>query len=158
MKIRNSIFKISTFLTSILVMFMLIHPNAYSLVQRDATIVEVKGDVQYLSANQTDWKTARKNLLLKKNDSIRTVAGASAVLAVDSVAEGSTIKVGPNTQVKIADLALDENTGVESTLLDLAIGNILIDTNPTQGSQFKVKTPTAIVGARGTSFKVNVNK
>ncbi len=148
--------KVSSFLALAFLLVNLVPSFSYAQVQRQATVINVDGRVEYLQANKTDWKVARKGVVLNQNDAVRTTANATAILSIESVGQNSMIKVANNSELRISDLSLDEKSGVESTLLDLAIGNILIDTKTRSGSQFKVKTPTAIVGARGTSFRVKV--
>lgn len=128
--------------------------QAQSQVQRDAKVVEVNGKADILRSGQTAWTSARKGSVLKVGDSIKTAKNASAVIEIDGVEEPSMINVAPETEVKMSDLGMDEQTGIESTLIDLAIGDVLVDTKPKAGSQFQVKTPTSIVGARGTAFRV----
>ena len=55
-------------------------------------------------------------------------------------------------------LKKDEEGRVQTTLLDLAIGKILISAEKldTPDSKFEVKTPTSVVGVRGTAFSVEV--
>ena len=52
----------------------------------------------------------------------------------------------------------DLNKGTSQTLLDLAVGKILIrvDKLHKKGDKFEIKTPTSIVGVRGTVFGVEV--
>ena len=128
--------------------------QAQSQVQREAKVIEVNGKAEILRSGQTAWSSARKGSILKIGDSLKTSKNASAVIEIDGVAEPSMINVASNTEVKMSDLGLDEQTGTESTLIDLAIGDVLVDTKPKAGSQFQVKTPTSIVGARGTAFRV----
>jgi hypothetical protein len=50
-------------------------------------------------------------------------------------------------------------TGDKTTLLDLAIGKVLVQTQKLQGdSKFEVRTPTALTGVRGTIFEVTVKE
>ncbi len=154
MKSTVKLFKFGLILTAVIVTFSQIPSSFAAEVQRQASVVESNGKVEILKANQTDWTSARKGQILKQNDSIRTQANANAVLSIETVEEPSLIKLDANTQIKLSDLALEDTTGVENTLLDMAIGDILINTEPKPGSQFQVKTPTSIVGARGTSFRV----
>ena len=54
---------------------------------------------------------------------------------------------------------LKENTATKKkvTVLDVSIGKILIQAEKLKdGSRFEVKTPTSVVGVRGTKFSVKV--
>ena len=128
--------------------------NIFAQVQREVPIISLKGKVEVLRAGKTDWQPAHKAQVLKKDDTIRTGVDGTAVLAIEGVGAASMINVASSTELKLSDLTLDENSGAENTLLEMAIGDVLVKTEPKQGSNFQVKTPTSIVGARGTAFRV----
>ena len=52
----------------------------------------------------------------------------------------------------------DDQAGTQNTLFDLSLGEILIKAKKlhSEKSKFEVKTPTSIVGVRGTTFSVTV--
>ena len=58
----------------------------------------------------------------------------------------------------MAELIGNKEEGTQKTLLDLAIGKILIRAKKlhSEEEKFEVKTPTTIVGVRGTTFAVEV--
>jgi hypothetical protein len=58
----------------------------------------------------------------------------------------------------MAELLQDKDKETQRTLLDLSIGEILIQVDKLQAekSSFEVKTPTSMVGVRGTTFSVKV--
>ena len=68
------------------------------------------------------------------------------------------VEMSPNSELTFAELVKDDATGTQKTLLDLAIGQILIKAAKlnTAESKFEVKTPTSVVGVRGTKFAVRV--
>ena len=61
--------------------------------------------------------------------------------------------------VSFASLVKDSSSGMKKTLLDLSIGQVLIKAEKldTPDSKFEVKTPTSVVGVRGTKFSVKVD-
>ena len=63
-----------------------------------------------------------------------------------------------NSQLMLRELKKDKRTGTENTLLDLAVGKILVKAQKLRDpdSKFEVKTPTSVVGVRGTNFSVQV--
>ena len=53
----------------------------------------------------------------------------------------------------------ESKTGDKTTLLDLALGKVLVHVEKLQGkSKFEVRTPTALTGVRGTTFTVEVRE
>jgi len=74
------------------------------------------------------------------------------------VAQTATVEVKKSSQVKLATLLQNGQDATETTLLDLSLGEILIKAKKlhSEKSKFEVKTPTSIVGVRGTTFSVTV--
>ena len=68
------------------------------------------------------------------------------------------VDVSEKSQLSLATLVKDTTSGLKKTLLDLAIGQVLIKAEKldTPDSKFEVKTPTSVVGVRGTKFSVRV--
>jgi hypothetical protein len=97
-------------------------------------------------------------MILKEGDMIRTMAGSWALLNVDGHAETATVEVKENSQLKMAQLLENKDASSQSTLLDLALGEVLIKAKKlhSEKSKFEVKTPTSIVAVRGTTFSVAV--
>ncbi len=124
---------------------------------RTATIAEMSGKVEV----QTDagvWMPAQVGMILNQGDSIRTMDESFAVLNVDGVAETASVEVKQKSNMKLAMLIQDKEAETQNTLLDLSIGEVLIKAKKlhSEKSKFEVKTPTSIVGVRGTTFSVSV--
>ena len=124
--------------------------------KRSATISEIKGKVE-MKTSAGSWEEAKVGAVLTQGDVIITKADSWATLQL-SGAEEATVNVKPNSQLALAELTTNEKKGVQNTLLDLAMGEILIKTQKLHAkeSKFEVKTPTSIVGVRGTVFSVTV--
>ena len=120
---------------------------------RIAKVSEFEGTVEMKIASNA-WAPAQKGAELKQGDIIRTKANSWAVLDI----EGSTVEVKQNSQMKLAELVADKAKDSQKTLLDLALGEVLIKAKKldSEKSRFEVKTPTSIVGVRGTTFSVAV--
>ena len=126
-------------------------------VSRITSVSKLSGDVEVQSADGA-WMSAKEGTLLKQGDSIRTKANSWAILNVDGVAETASVEVKQNSQMKLATLTEDKVAATQTTLLDLSLGEILIKAKKlhSEKSKFEVKTPTSIVGVRGTTFSVAV--
>ena len=126
-------------------------------MKRTAAIKECNGMVE-VQANQGQWIPAKVGMLLNQGDAIRTQANSWALLNVDGIAETATVEIKQNSMMKMAMLLKNEQAGTENTLLDLSLGEILIKAKKlhSEKSKFEVKTPTSIVGVRGTTFSVTV--
>ena len=82
-------------------------------------------------------------------------AGATSIILKD----GTVVTLGPNTTVDLSQFDYNSTTQEGNFLLDLLEGSIRVVTgllakaNP---ESVKVKTPTSVVGVRGTDFIVQV--
>jgi hypothetical protein len=97
-------------------------------------------------------------MVLSQGDIIRTKAGSLAVVELDGKGRTATVELKENGQLSLAKLLGDKEKGTRTTLLDLAVGEILIKAQKlhSEKSRFEVKTPTSIVAVRGTTFSVAV--
>lgn len=126
-------------------------------VNRIATIAEVKGKVEVRLSGKA-WAPATKNMVLTQGDMIRTKADGWALLNLDGNAQTALVEVKNNSQLGLAELIEDKAMDSQKTLLDLALGEVLIKAQKlhSEKSSFEVKTPTSVVGVRGTTFSVTV--
>lgn len=124
-----------------------------------AQVDSLIGNVQVKKNDSKDWILATKDMQLNEGDAIKTGLGANAEIKIISAGVASIVKVKESAEVKISQLQFDKRSGKAKTALDLTIGEVLIKAKrPMQPSSFEVKTPTSIVGVRGTVFSVNVIK
>ena len=120
-------------------------------------IMKVEGTAQIRKAGETDWVDARHGMKLAVDDQI--VTGIDARVEVLFVRNGKRSKVIilDEADMSLMTLNLDKVTGDSKILLDLAIGHIIIKTDPLKGkSRFEVLTPTSMTAVRGTGFEVIV--
>jgi len=125
--------------------------------RRVADITETKGTVE-VKILKENWKPAKIGMILNQGDFIRTKKDSWAILNLDGAGETATVEVKQNSQLRLAELKQNKEQGTQNTLLDLALGEILIKAQKLhlEKSKFEVKTPTSIVGVRGTTFSVAV--
>lgn len=150
MKLRNLVF----ILGLILVIFSLSLAEGTS---RQATIVELKGKAE-VRTPEGSWVEAKLGMVLNQGAVLRTKKKSWLVLNLDGMAETAVVEVKENSQLKLSQLLENKQEATQNTLLDLALGEILIKAKKlhSEKSKFEVKTPTSIVGVRGTSFSVTV--
>ena len=122
---------------------------------REATISGVKGEV-FVRQNHGDWKPAQKGMVLYRDDEVKTSQGSLAEVLLDNGAVGS-VQVKEKSLFRINIMDEDVKTGDKVTLLDLAIGKVMVHAEKLKGnSKFEVRTPTSTTGVRGTMFEVSV--
>ena len=126
--------------------------------KRTAKIISLDGKAQVKRTGAASWEPAEVGMMLAEGDIIKTKNGSWALVNVNGKGQVATIEVKENSQLLFSELIIDKAKKSEKTLLDLAVGEILIKAQKVHGqeSKFEVKTPTSIVGVRGTTFAVKV--
>ncbi|HAN09306.1 MAG TPA: hypothetical protein DCP90_01690 [Clostridiales bacterium] len=116
-----------------------------------AKVVDLYGNVQIKKGGGEKTFSAFKGMYLTQGDTIKT--GINSWVEV-SVASDSDIKVGENAQVLVSQLnKTGDNKKSQFTIWSGGIwANVKQKLNT--GSKFEIKTPTAIMGVRGTKLYV----
>lgn len=120
--------------------------------ERVGTFKQMQGDI--FMGNEDVRTSPGPGTPLRQGDRVRTgdTGGASIVLK-----DGTVLTMGPNTTMDLTQFRFDSTTQDGSFLLDLVQGSVRVVTglmakiNP---ERFKVRTPTTLVGVRGTDFIV----
>lgn len=126
--------------------------------KRIAKIIDFNGKVKIKPSAEEKWIPLEVGRELGEGDALKVGANSLVLLNLDGNGEIATVEVTENSQVLISQLIRDNETGKEVTLLDLAIGKLLIEVKKLESkeSKFEVKTPTSIVDIRGAKFTVEV--
>jgi hypothetical protein len=105
-----------------------------------------------------DWQAAKDGMVIMPGDEVRTAERNSVEVFLDGGKVGR-IEVKEGSLFRIQKSEMDVTTGDRTTLLDLAMGKILVKVESLKGnSKFEVRTPTALTGVRGTIFEVTVKE
>ncbi len=122
---------------------------------RSGKIVDFQGSVE-VKLGKANWTAATKAAQLNQGDMIRTGANSTAVLELENA---GIVDIKPNSELELSELTTDKKDNSRRTVLDLSIGEILIKAKKLTAdkSRFEVKTPTSVVGVRGTAFSVKVD-
>jgi len=130
----------------------------YAAEKRTAQIVSLEGTAQVKAAGQAEWVPAQVGMVMNEGDTLKMAEKSWALVNVDGKGQAATVEVKEGSQLLLAEMIVDQESGTSKTLLDLAIGEVLIKAQKVHGeeSKFEVKTPTSIVGVRGTTFNVKV--
>jgi len=126
--------------------------------QRTARIMSLEGNAEVKPAGGSSWSPAQSGAILNEGDTLKTGEKSMAVLDIGDKGEVGTVEVSEGSQLLLSAMTVDKKEGTSRTLLDLAMGEVLVKAQKVsgEGSKFEVKTPTSIVGVRGTTFKVKV--
>ena len=127
-------------------------------LKRNATVAKFNGEVMVKNPGPGSWAPAKVGDVLNEGSFIKTGAGAKVSLNVDG-GQTAVVDVSEKSLVSFTTLIKDSATGMKKTLLDLSVGQVLIKAEKldTPDSKFEVKTPTSVVGVRGTKFSVKVD-
>jgi hypothetical protein len=105
-----------------------------------------------------EWKSAKDGMVILPGDEVKTAQGNVAEMMLDGGATGR-VEIKEGSLFRIQKAETDAATGDRTTILDLAIGKILVKVEALKGnSKFEVRTPTALTGVRGTLFEVTVRE
>ena|SRR3989338_4617145 len=128
--------------------------------KRQAAVKEAKGIVE-LKIGSDAWSAAKVGTLLNQGDSIRSKANSWAVIEIldlEGKERTASVELKPNSQLRLQEILENKEKQSQTTMLDLSLGEILIKAEKldSEKSKFEVKTPTSVVGVRGTQFSVTV--
>lgn len=126
-------------------------------VKRVSKVIDVSGKVLVKPSGEKKWVPVQKGMIISEGDILKTQVNSWALLNLNGSGETATVEVEENSQLSFTELTKDDQ-GVEKTFLDLALGKLLIEAKKLESekSKFEVKTPTSIVGVRGTTFAIEV--
>jgi hypothetical protein len=121
---------------------------------RTASLAMVKSDVKVQQPGSATWVAASKGMPLYEGSSIKTGAGSTAILRLD---DGSMTKIAPLSVFKIQSMSAAG--AKKNTKLGMNLGKTWNRVNKLRdASDFKMDTPSAVAGIRGTYFGSEVNR
>ena len=115
----------------------------------------VSGAATVLRGTQT--LAATSGLILQKGDTL--VTGKDGRVGV-TFNDNTRFAAGPNSRLSVADYAFDDTTHKGKFLTRVDKGSVAIVSGQIAKSNkdaMRVRTPTALLGVRGTRFVVEVN-
>ncbi|MDB4349492.1 FecR domain-containing protein [Omnitrophica bacterium] len=117
-------------------------------------VANAAGPVDIRKSGTQRWRSAEMNEVLGEGDDIKTSEGGGVEIRMDN---GNYVSLQPNTEVKLTRLKQDPKTGEYENILESKGGKLKAVIEKLEGkSMFKVKTPTAVCGIRGTVMYLNI--
>lgn len=89
-----------------------------------------------------------------ENEVVRTGTSGKAELLF---ADRTNLTVGPVTTIRLDKFVYDPNGGSGDVLVNVTLGSFRFITGVQDPRSYKIATPYAIMGVRGTQFVVNIN-
>jgi hypothetical protein len=122
-----------------------------SSTMRSAQVISVTGEVKVKKSGGEKAYPAIKGMGLVHGDGIITKKKALTFLEMDNDKE---IRIGSSTQIIVSELITSVKTMGKKTSISLLSGKVLITISKKleNDSKFEIRTPTVIMGVRGTQF------
>jgi len=117
-------------------------------------VYETSGNVQYLEAGKTDFRTLTSETVLKAGDKVIVADGANVVL---EFSDKSRLLLGSNSEMELVKINKFSDSGLSDTTVKLKKGRTETKVK-TKNSRFQIKTPSANTSVRGTEFRVSIDK
>ncbi|OVE71012.1 hypothetical protein BVX93_02380 [bacterium B13(2017)] len=121
-------------------------------------VVKTIKEVRVQKEGRDDWRDVEPGDRLYEGDIFKTGDKSSVTLFIRGLGnKDSFTQLFENTEVKVIKLSMNDMDELDDVYLDIILGEVLVNVEDLpETSTFKVKTPTAIAGVRGTTFKVKV--
>jgi ferric-dicitrate binding protein FerR (iron transport regulator) len=130
-------------------------PSSDQPTGRYGTLKNPDAQVFYKPAGG-EWQPAKDGMVILPGDEVRTAPGSKVNIVLDDGKTGSA-QLSGGSLFRITAADTDSKTGDKTTMLDLAVGKVLVHAEKLKGgSKFEVRTPQATTGVRGTTFEVEV--
>lgn len=104
------------------------------------------------------WQDLKPGNRIYEGDILKTGEASSVLLLIHGLNnQESYTQLFENTELKVIKLSKDNLDHLSDVYLDLILGEVFVNVEKLpQTSTFKIKTPTAVAGVRGTLFNVQV--
>lgn len=156
MRIATTVFSVTVFILMLALVFAgqsFAQAQASGMVEMKATITKMQGSVVVTKAGSAAAQPLKIGDALGSGDKIETMDNGKAEIKLDN---GNTVNLTPNSEIVLSKLTSDPATGEYENLMESKFGKMraFVAAKATGKSMFKIKTPTAICGARGTVFYI----
>ena len=150
----NNLYKKFVFFVFMFTMTTLWVLSGTSVYAKDASLVEIEGRVEVRDRDSAVWVSARLQQGLEAGDQIRTGESSLATIFFKNKTE---VYLRESTEFRIDDV-IKKGKRIREVHVTLNIGEMLSRVKKTsqKAEPFRVKTPSAIAGVRGTQFYLKV--
>jgi len=120
-----------------------------------AKAIAVTGSVHLITASDGRQRPLTENSHIRVGDEILSRSGSATI----ALADGSTVRVNPNSRLIFNKLTQYGKAGMVDTRLRLDHGGISTQVQPLErgGARFEVETPSAVAAVRGTAFSLQAH-
>ncbi|MBN7770067.1 FecR domain-containing protein [Marinobacter daepoensis] len=120
-----------------------------------ARVISVTGHVQHISGIDGRKLPLAKDSVVRVGDEILSGAGSATV----GLADGSELRISPNSRLMFNRLTQYGKSGMVDTRLRLQRGEVHTRVQPIieGGARFEIETPSAVAAVRGTVFTLRAS-
>lgn len=150
--IREGKRKIGLIMSIMILITMVIPSSMTYAAQRVAKVESMQGEVTVYKSGQEKEYKGFKGMSLSEGDRIETGKKSWVLLRID---KDKGVKIGDNTTINISELKdLGEGNSTQFQVLKGKVWNEVKE-KLNSNSKYEIKTPTAVMGVRGTEFFVS---
>lgn len=122
---------------------------------KPATASSVSGNVLHVSGNNGLKSPLSENSIIRVGDEVISAAGTATIM----LADGSELRMAPNSRLIFNRLTQYGKTGMTDTRLRLQRGEVHTRVKPVMenGVRFEIETPSAVAAVRGTVFSMQTS-
>ncbi len=118
---------------------------------KPAKVISISGSAFIKRASQTKFKPLKEDARIRVGDEVSTRKGSVLI----EFADGSTIRLDPESNLVFNKLSHFGKTGMVDTRLRLKKGSLSTEVTPlVKGSRYEITTPSAVAAVRGTEFRI----
>ena len=131
--------------------------NRNAVVQQDAKVLEVHGQVEVFSDQAEGWKAAEAGSVLPVAGKIRTAAESRAEI---QLADKSIIRLVENSEFEIHNFQYDRRDGRRESAVNVKLGNMLGHITPREmeESTFDIYGGGTAIAIRGTVLRTSLDE
>jgi hypothetical protein len=128
---------------------------AFAKLNSDEALLRLERGVAEVQNTDGAWIPAGQETIIKQGGHVRTANLSAAKLVFP---DGSSITLGPNTDISIDQLNVQKEEKIRTIVVSQSSGEATHDVAKwdTEGSTYQVLTPNGSGEARGTQFIVSV--
>jgi len=152
MRMGRNAFLIVFFL-AMMVLLLTFTSQGLFVLERVALVDQLEGRAKVERGGSGRVVEAKIGLPVKAGDTVITGPGSWVRL---HWADGTTMRIGPNSRVVVKKCRFNTSSKKEESLFSLTVGMVLTSLRKSlpRGSFFEIETPVAVAGVRGTQFMV----
>jgi hypothetical protein len=125
--------------------------DAHAAEPEVGTIVLAKPTV--LGIHGPEERQLKAGLRVHRNELVRTGPQAQAELRLD---DNTKLALGPDAELRLDEFAVSPGSGASSIAVQLLKGTLRFLTGRQTSESYKIETPSATIGVRGTVFDIYI--